>query len=909
MRREPSLTFEGALRILGKHEHKTIEKIDKMLGGVILGTGAVAGLVALGVTPLAPLAAFGVVWGWIEQKGLAVDLLMSVIDTVSGKVSGLRGLEKRELIAAAHSTIVVAAIFESLREEVGEEFYAQLKITDTEKVSLIRQDALEEGVRLVYSTEIPAPSAASGFEENTPHVAEWQGGYIDNLRFFLGGLSVAESARIEWGAIRASAAERYRSWYLELATRVPEFAIWANLGEHAATRRAVREVGIDIAGSLTGFSINFAEVNSTVDDLGVAVRESNAEVVAALHAHSDALNRITALLSLCAASVTEYITQPSGTELPDVQLSRLRAAVNLANTGVLEEHIIPADPERYPADLTIPRVKEIYINPRYQVTKFGARTRPADDRWWRKLHTSNDFDVLLTAHVTSPGSTQLPLLLLGYPGAGKSLLTKVLAARLPASEYTVVRVPLRRVSADTRVHRQIEEALEISTDQRISWSDLAEQSATAGTVRVVLLDGLDELLQASEHDRSGYLDDVVDFQEREANQRRPVIVIVTSRTVVADRVRIPEGTTIVKLAPFSNHDIRDWVGQWKRVNANAIAAGKIGELTLSAARRQPELAEQPLLLMMLALYAADRALPQLDEDMATAELYRRLLEGFARREAAKDLGLGHDPNPDELDHRVQDHLDRLAIAALAMFNRGRQDILEEELGKDLEALDPRLMERSRHVEAGRRIIGEFFFVHAPEARILDGHGDEEQSASANDAADDRGRRRTSSGRAQRAYEFLHATFGEYLVARRVMDELVDVAVKAFSGRRRGPTELGDDLLFALLSHQVLVVQPSILNFSDEIFDQIPDTVRTQILNTLEILISTYRNRHGSGQYTAYRPVPPDQVRHLACYSANLVTLRIRLKRYKTASLQRNSWAPRRTLRNCGAVPFCFGNQL
>lgn len=46
MRREPSLTFEGALRILGQHEHKTIEKIDKLLGGVILGSGAVTGAVA-----------------------------------------------------------------------------------------------------------------------------------------------------------------------------------------------------------------------------------------------------------------------------------------------------------------------------------------------------------------------------------------------------------------------------------------------------------------------------------------------------------------------------------------------------------------------------------------------------------------------------------------------------------------------------------------------------------------------------------------------------------------------------------------------------------------------------------------------------------------------------------------------
>jgi hypothetical protein len=72
MRREPSHTFEGALRILGLHEHKTIEKIDKLLGRVILGGGAVAGAVALGVAPLAPLTAFGVVWGRIEQKASAL---------------------------------------------------------------------------------------------------------------------------------------------------------------------------------------------------------------------------------------------------------------------------------------------------------------------------------------------------------------------------------------------------------------------------------------------------------------------------------------------------------------------------------------------------------------------------------------------------------------------------------------------------------------------------------------------------------------------------------------------------------------------------------------------------------------------------------------------------------------------
>jgi hypothetical protein len=422
------------------------------------------------------------------------------------------------------------------------------------------------------------------------------------------------------------------------------------------------------------------------------------------------------------------------------------------------------------------------------------------------------------------------------------------------------------VNADSRIHRQIEQALEISTDQQIAWSDLALESAD--TTKVVLLDGLDELLQASEHDQSGYLEDIVEFQEREANQRRPVVVIVTSRTVVVDRVHIPEGTTIVKLDSFKEDDIREWVTRWRRVNADAIAAGSIGELTaadaiaagsigeLAAADAQlrPRLAEQPLLLLMLALYAADRTLPPLEEEMPTAELYRRLLEGFGQREAAKELGLGHDPSPVALDQRVQDHLERLAIAALGMFNRGRQSISETELGKDLEVLAPQQAER---FQAGQRILGEFFFIYAPEAQMLAGQ-------------------QARNGEPQRAYEFLHSTFGEYLVARRVVDGLVEVTRTAFTGRH-GRGELHDDMLFALLSHQVLAVRRSMLDFAKEIFADLPDKLRLQVLDTLEQLLSTCRNRSGADWYVTYRPVPPDQVHQLAAYSANLVALRCLLE--------------------------------
>jgi hypothetical protein len=160
---------------------------------------------------------------------------------------------------------------------------------------------------------------------------------------------------------------------------------------------------------------------------------------------------------------------------------------------------------------------------------------------------------------------------------------------------------------------------------------------------------------------------------------------------------------------------------------------------------------------------------------------------------------------DELEDRVCDHLDRLEVAALAMFNRGQQDIDEEELGADIAALDPdqRPTGKYRPGEAGQRVIGEFFFVHAAEARPLTG-------------PDEPGAGRESQVRPRetprRSYEFLHATFGEYLVASRVMSELAEVAARAFVGRR-GHTDPDDDLLYAILSHQPLVARISTLSDS------------------------------------------------------------------------------------------------
>lgn len=204
MRREPSLTFEGALRILGQHELQGIEKLDKVLGGVILAAGVGAGIATVLPAALLPLKMFAAVWGWLEQKDTAVGLLRGAIAGLSGKLAGTQGRERRELIAAAHTVIVVAAFFEAFREQAGKEPFDRLEITEEEKKTLITRRAAGSGQSvfdILYAAEVPAPSAARGFEENVVDVADWFNELSLYVAQFINGLAAGENAVIDWSPI------------------------------------------------------------------------------------------------------------------------------------------------------------------------------------------------------------------------------------------------------------------------------------------------------------------------------------------------------------------------------------------------------------------------------------------------------------------------------------------------------------------------------------------------------------------------------------------------------------------------------------------------------------------------------------------------------------------------------------
>lgn len=187
-----------------------------MLGGVILAAGVGAGVATVGPGVLAPLKMFAAVWGWLEQKDAAVGLMRGAIAGPSGKLAGTRGRERRELIAAAHTVIVVAAFFEAFREHVGKEFYDSLEITEEEKHVLITHHAHassgETIFDILYTAEIPALSAACGYEENARLISSWFHSFSIEIRAFVHGLNASENALIGWPSIISEATERYRSY-------------------------------------------------------------------------------------------------------------------------------------------------------------------------------------------------------------------------------------------------------------------------------------------------------------------------------------------------------------------------------------------------------------------------------------------------------------------------------------------------------------------------------------------------------------------------------------------------------------------------------------------------------------------------------------------------------------------------
>jgi hypothetical protein len=529
--------------------------------------------------------------------------------------------------------------------------------------------------------------------------------------------------------------------------------------------------------------------------------------------------------------------------------SECREALTHYYRAALTEPITPA--EGMPIGLEVPTLEEGYIDHRIRVAEVTSSSDPGRESWWIDAPVYEEARPFLTGLLSSNTVLKAPLILLGHPGSGKSILTRILAGSLPATDFLLVRIELRKVPVEADLQQIIEYAVRGTTGESIHWPQLVETAR--GARPVVILDGFDELLQATGVMHNDFLTDVQEFQKREHSVGRPLAFIVTSRIAVTDRALIPYGSTVIKLEPFNEDQIRNWLGTWARANQIGFSRRGLTPLPAKIALNYRELAEQPLLLLMLALYDADEnVLQHRSADLGRTELYASLLKDFASREISRQSS---NLSTIEFEHEVEHELLRLSIAAFSMFNRRSQWVRETDLDADLSVLlsdsttisNP-IGKRPR-LTAAQLTFGRFFFIH--ESRAVGGGGE------------------------LRTYEFLHSTFGEFLVARLVVRILGEMASVNGPTASQSAADIGsEDMLRTLLSFAALTARSPIVIFMNDLLDQLNEQRRAI---AVEMLLRLHARALFSRDWSVYRDYEPIVLRateRYAAWSVNLVVLAV-----------------------------------
>jgi hypothetical protein len=790
-----AFTYRDALKILGKDDHHTLDIIDRLLGGAILGSGAVGA---------------SAVFALVDQKNEATGLARKLVTAAKARWRKTTGHSRHELLEAAHTTIVVAAMFEEFAALVGKDVHEQLKFHDLEKV-WVMEGAMEQAVNnirvnvtLLLELHAPLPTPALGFEKVADEYLEpfYQVAKA-RLATFLQCLQNAEVITLEtWRSLAelpANAVARYREYYENLAADVPEFFVWASLRSQSFVERTVAE----------------------------ATRQATA--------NAGALERVEQLLR---AVVDGDRAGKQERVLSDINVAYLRQP--LARGG------LDAD------GLALPTVEAGYVTPAYRAAVAQYQSNIADPAFWQAVPVRDDIEEFFVGYLSSPDAAVKPLVVLGHPGAGKSMMTRVLAARLPTSLFVTAWVPLRRVDPDAPVHRQIEQAVEDATNGRVSWCGLSD--ACRDVTRVVILDGFDELMQTTGVVQSRYLEDLAEFQRREQQLGQPISVVVTSRTVVADRARIPSGCVVLRLEDFDEPRIRDWLGRWERTNAVWFDTDRYRALTFESAMACAPLSSQPLLLMMIALYVANPKVPEPDgEEVTTGALYRSLIDEFVKRELAKET------RSDQVaEEMMAERQLSLGFTGFAMFNRGRLHVDERTLERDFEFLydekaGPDTTSLDEPLSRSQQTIGAFFFVHKSEVG------------------------RSDRRRLLRTYEFLHATVGEFLIARTVYELMADAAAvwrgrPTIGGVRATTSAPGGEqgaLLTELLSCQTMAKLPNIVAFVADLAGPRADGEKKAVVAYARVLMD---HIYFHGVPVRYEFVPLSQIGRQANLLANLASV-------------------------------------
>ena len=721
------LNFKEVCKFLKKDDSSLIEAVDKLSGAAML-------LSALALGPQAPLAL-----GLLGAKNELTKIGKHLVEKVTSKTES-DYLARMQRMQIAYGLICITAFFEALDQLMPNELRSKIALISEEKTYLMEEAGkhflkseegrntskiLKEGVEnipLIFPhPTIPFEKQQETLGQIYQEMSICLDGFIKKLAVWeKADESVTDCIKDTIAKLPKQSLECFEGQYLELARKYPDFYIWSQFNERKAIQKQIMKIDNYLDRYNSQLSNNGKKIDIGFEKL-----------------HETVL------------SIPDQFKKIEAREVVDGLQRYYEARIN---EPIIEDEFTPDDNK---PSLNFPKISEAFIPQSYQVIRKTEKEKHLErEETWANNEISHDLGVFLLKYLHSPYSIETPLLILGHPGIGKSLLTKVLCARLMSNAYTVVRVPLREVDSDMPVETQVETIITRTTGQKLSsWANFSSQFSDKPLV--IILDGYDELLQASGKVYAGFLTSIQQFQKREIEQRRPVRVIVTSRITLIDKTSIPEGSTILRLLEFNEEQRNKWIQVWNKANKEYFnscdPAIEPFSITTDEAKGKNDkilsLAEQPLLLLMLALYDSDGNRLRQQRGIDRTLLYDSLLRRFVERERRRYIKDFDHLNNDMRQKEIDREMLRLSAVAIGMYNRRQLYILSSELATDLKFFK---LERQMTIADGRPmteedlLLGSFFFIHKSET----GQQGEGQTHTVSDTA----------------FEFLHNTFGEFLTA-------------------------------------------------------------------------------------------------------------------------------------------------
>ena len=376
-------------------------------------------------------------------------------------------------------------------------------------------------------------------------------------------------------------------------------------------------------------------------------------------------------------------------------------------------------------------INELYVLPRFTYYRSGNRFFSGiDEQKARipKLPLRENLSEFLSLLISNRKPRENLIFIFGDPGIGKTSFSHVFASALSKNEAVhPVFIPLKEIKVGIRLFNEIEDYISRTIRCKIDRFHLNSNI-------VFILDGFDEISHATKETMGDFFKRLKHFSDNELY--RNASIIVTGRHILFshDDPKFPKDSHIITLQPFDLEQTAEWCQKWNEITGQEFNA--LDYIKMNQVSDFNEIISQPMMLYLLAKLAEEGV--EIDTERIETvlpDIYRYIFDWCCRRHDEKSL-------PGSIPGRKMRQLLRTAgfgtfVLASRQIGTGElQDLL-----KEME-LDLKEFRDQKHYEAEKT----FLFLAFDKQRGVD------------------------------KWEFKHKSFGEYLAAEYIAQE-IDRAIK------------------------------------------------------------------------------------------------------------------------------------